>query len=56
MRSACGVYDSIVKLFDPKEAKVSPMNALMPWVTDTTAMTLATPITIPSAVKKLRKP
>ena len=46
----------MVKLFDPRLEKVSPINALMPWVTETTAMTLATPITMPSVVRKLRSP
>jgi hypothetical protein len=46
----------MVRLLEPSEAKVSPIKELIPWVTDITAITLATPMTIPNVVRKLRSP
>src|SRR5512143_2251085 len=48
------VYDATVMLLLPKPWNCSPIVKLSPWMIDTIAITDATPITMPSAVRKLR--
>ena len=43
----------MVKLLEPSASNESPINALMPPVSDTTLITLATPIIMPRVVRKL---
>src|SRR5688572_32293858 len=50
------VNDDTVTPFAPRPANWSPIITLKPWMIEIIAMTDATPITIPSVVRKLRKP
>jgi hypothetical protein len=49
------VNDCTVTPFAPRPANWSPIMTLRPWMIEIIAMTEATPITMPSVVRKLRK-
>src|SRR5688500_7510709 len=49
------VNDDTVTPFAPRPANWSPIMTLKPWMIEIIAMTDATPITMPSVVRKLRK-